>query len=58
MNSCGDVRECYFKDKVSSLMLRGNVVKSLSNAHPMAKKTQPIEAASKRKGIKNSKRNQ
>ena len=58
MNSCADIRECYFKEKVTSLMLKGNVVKSLTHVPPMAKKTQPMEAASKKKGIKNSKRNQ
>lgn len=57
MNSCADIRECYFKNKVTSLMMRGNVVKSLNHAPPMAKKGQPMEAAAKKKSSK-GKRNQ
>jgi hypothetical protein len=37
-----DVRESYFKNKVTSLMSRGNVIKSL-NKPPMAKKEKPLE---------------
>jgi len=37
MNSLMDIREAYFKNKVQSLMMKNNVVKTL-NKPPMAKK--------------------
>jgi hypothetical protein len=37
MNSLMDVRESYFKNKVTSLMMKSTVVKTL-NKPPMAKK--------------------
>ena len=41
MNSIGDIRESYFKNKVTDLMMKGNVVKTL-NKPPMAKKEKPL----------------
>lgn len=42
-----DVRESYFKNKVTSLMMKGNVVKTL-NKPPMAKKDKHLEVAAKK----------
>lgn len=42
MNSYSDIRESYFKNRVTSLMMKGNVVKSL-NKPPMAKKAKHME---------------
>lgn len=47
MNSMMDIRESYFKNKVTSLMMKGNVVKTL-NKPPMAKKEKPLEIAAKK----------
>lgn len=47
MNSLMDVRESYFKNKVTSLMMKGNVVKTL-NKPPMAKKDKHLEVAAKK----------
>ena len=49
MNSHGDIRECYFKNRVTSLMTKGNVVKSLNQPLPMAKKKEPMEAGVKKR---------
>lgn len=46
MNSIVDVRESYFKNKVTSLMMKNTVVKTLNKA-PMAKKGKPLEANAK-----------
>lgn len=43
MNSVLDFRESYFKNKVTSLMTKNTVVKTLSKP-PMAKKQKPLEA--------------
>jgi hypothetical protein len=42
MNSIMDVRESYFKNKVTSLMTKNTVVKTLTKP-PMAKKEKPLE---------------
>lgn len=42
MNSIMDIRESYFKNKVTSLMTKNTVVKTLSKP-PMAKKAKPLE---------------
>ena len=42
MNSVMDVRESYFKNKVTSLMTKNTVVKTLTKP-PMAKKEKPLE---------------
>lgn len=42
MNSVLDFRESYFKNKVTSLMTKNTVVKSLSKP-PMAKKEKPLQ---------------
>lgn len=47
MNSLMDIRESYFKNKVTSLMMKGNVVKTL-NKPPMAKKEKPLEISAKK----------
>jgi hypothetical protein len=39
MNSVSDVRESYFKNKVTSLMTKQTVIKSLKQNNPMKKKT-------------------
>ena len=43
MNSVLDFRESYFKNKVTSLMTKNTVVKTLSKP-PMAKKEKPLQA--------------
>lgn len=47
MNSLMDIRESYFKNKVTSLMMKGSVVKTL-NKPPMAKKEKPLEISAKK----------
>lgn len=42
MNSRMDIRQSYFKNKVTTLMMKGNVVKTL-NKPPMAKKEKHLE---------------
>ena len=42
MNSLMDVRESYFKNKVTSLMMKSTVVKTL-NKPPMSKKEKALE---------------
>ena len=46
MNSQMDIRESYFKNKVTSLMMKSTVVKTL-NKPPMAKKEKPLETSAK-----------
>ena len=46
MNSQMDYRESYFKNKVTSLMMKSTVVKTL-NKPPMAKKEKPLETSAK-----------
>ena len=46
MNSVMDVRESYFKNKVTSLMTKNTVVKTLTKP-PMAKKEKPLEITAK-----------
>lgn len=46
MNSVIDFRESYFKNKVTSLMTKNTVVKTLSKP-PMAKKEKPLEAVAR-----------
>ena len=46
MNSQMDYRESYFKNKVTSLMMKSTVVKTL-NKPPMAKKGKPLETSAK-----------
>lgn len=46
MNSLMDIREAYFRNKVTSLMMKTNVVKTL-NKPPMAKKEKPLEVSAK-----------
>jgi hypothetical protein len=41
-----DIREGYFRNKVTSLMMKGNVVKTL-NKPPMAKKEKALEVSAK-----------
>lgn len=49
MNSLLDVRQSYFKNKLTSLMMKGNVVKSLSKPPPMTKKEKPLEVIAEEK---------
>lgn len=42
MNSISDERESYFKNKVTALMTKGVVIKSLKQ-NPMKKKNKPEE---------------
>jgi hypothetical protein len=46
MNSLADPRESYFKNKVTSLMTKQTVIKSLKQ-NPMKKKAKPHEATAK-----------
>jgi len=46
MNSLGDHRESYFKNKVTSLMTKQSVIKSLKE-NPMKKKAKPGEVVAK-----------
>lgn len=54
MNSCMDIRESYFKNKVTSLMMKNNVIKTL-NKPPMAKKEKPLQATAKKEHHKDKK---
>lgn len=43
MNFISDPRQAYFKNKLTALMMNGNVVKTLTKAPTMTKKEQPLE---------------
>jgi hypothetical protein len=52
MNYLLDARESYFKNKLTALMMKANVVNSLTKPPPMTKKEKPLEVvAHKEKGV-------